>query len=265
MEFTALPISDKAKELVATSIANYKRYARLNLSVDTIVGRTLWITAHQYEAAPGGKVLTDTEIMDRATEVFGPLQEEGFAPIICVYTVSDGDPSKPVTKHRSGSHIHIDGKVGSVLRIAPPRVLFHTANGEQFFLINEDPAAGAKFEQLAHKAKAWVERAPFREHARAAKEDVAQLERVAEDSQDYIYQQIEALRPHLEKAGLDAKDYDALKDADRITHTNALGLNGEYYKTFSIDGTVVCRLHIDARRVIDVEAAPFKRLVEALR
>jgi hypothetical protein len=158
-----LPITEQARTLIATSIANYQRHARLNLSVDTLTSKVAWCTAHQAEPAVNGRVFTEAEILERATEAFAPLKEEGIEPIICVYTVADGDPMKSVTKHRLPPVEVVRGQKTAVLRIAQPRVLFTQDESGQLFLIEiEHLSAGHFFEGLRAKAKAWLKRSPFR-------------------------------------------------------------------------------------------------------
>lgn len=162
MEVKCLPILERTHALIQKSIENYQRYARLRLSIDTVGHKMTWCTAYQYEPAPNGKVLTADEILRRAREAFAPLAEEGLTPIICVYTVSDGSPDAPVTKHRLVEDLEFRGIRSKVLRIAPPRVLF-TQDGNELKLLEAEAIAPLHFwPQLKYQAEQWLKRIPYR-------------------------------------------------------------------------------------------------------
>ena len=157
-----LQLGDKERQQLEASIVNYRRHARLELRMDTVKGQEVWCTAHQEEPAVDGRLLSEGEILDRATEAFSPLLAAGYVPIIGVYTMEKGPPEKPVTKHRAAGDIELRNVKGSVLRQAPPRMLF-THDGDRLKLLAaEDIASMHFFEQLAAKAMAWWERAAFR-------------------------------------------------------------------------------------------------------
>ena len=163
MSQTGSPFTERTKLLVAKSAENYLRHARIKFSVDTVNRTIAWCTAHQVEPAVNGEVFTAEEILSRAQEAFTPLQADGIEPIICVYTIADGDALKSRKKHRKPPVSQIRGVKTAVLRIAQPRALFTSdPTGELFLLEIEDLGAAHLFDQLRAKAKAWLKREGWR-------------------------------------------------------------------------------------------------------
>ncbi|MBK7382667.1 MAG: hypothetical protein IPI81_04930 [Flavobacteriales bacterium] len=152
---TGLELTPDAFALLQTSHANYQRHARLMLHVDTVNGRVVWCTAHQPEPAVDGRVLTEAEILERATEAFAPLRTAGYTPIISVVEVGKGTPEKPMIKHRSARDILLDGREGFVLRQARPRMLFAMVGGTLELLAMEKAEHASKLDASIKKADHW--------------------------------------------------------------------------------------------------------------
>jgi hypothetical protein len=157
-----LPVDERTREVLATSMMKYRRFARLALSVDTIADGVVWCTAHQYEPAVNGRVLTAEEIDERARAAFAPLAEHGLTPVVCVYTLDDAPPERPKVKHRSASTYNIGGTRCTVLRIAHPRAIFTNDGAYQRVLRSEGPLTDQKARTLAMMAQAWAKRAHYR-------------------------------------------------------------------------------------------------------
>ncbi len=162
---SVLELDVDARSLLRTSIAHYQQHARLLLSVDTVNGKEVWCTAHQYEVPLTGTLLTQEQILERAQKVFAPLHAAGYEPIISVFTLEKGPPDKPVAKHRAASDIVMRGLRATVLRQAPPRMLFLSDAQQLKLLALEDVASGHFFEQLAYKANAWLKRSAYRDQS----------------------------------------------------------------------------------------------------
>lgn len=149
--------------VLAKSQAHYQRYARLALTVDTLgPDKLAWCSAHQTAMAANGTILSAAEIMERASEVFAPLQAAGYTPIISIYELNKGTPNAPIKKHRSTVGVVVRGMDAVVLRQAPPRMLFTMEGGSLEPLAAEHTGSLQQYPQLTYKAAQWLKRARFR-------------------------------------------------------------------------------------------------------
>lgn len=139
---------------------------------------------------------------------------------------------KPVTKHRSGAHITLRGITASALRIAQPRVLFHTNAEGTFFLANEDVGAGFNADDLKYKAAQWVKRAPFRDGSIAAGTAVGDLIEERHAAKDEVNAVLIA-------AGIDPEK--------PLSGQGVSFSNNNNVHTYIKDGKVIVRVEFDAR------------------
>ena len=159
----ALDLDTATRTQLRTSMEQYGRHARLRLSVDSVNGKVVWCTAHQSEAAPNGRVLTEAEIVDRAMEAFAGLRTAGYEAIISVVPVGKGTAERLIAKHRIAPDAVVQGREGMVLRQARPRMLFAMERGELQLLALEDAAQEGKVKICAPKAAEWLKRAHYRD------------------------------------------------------------------------------------------------------
>jgi hypothetical protein len=71
-----VPLTDKEKQLLEVSEANYRRYARISFQVVSYNGMELAVKVWQMEN-PSGKYLTAVELVERANGVFRDVIPEG--------------------------------------------------------------------------------------------------------------------------------------------------------------------------------------------
>lgn len=157
MNLEELPISEASRALVRTSMSNYQRYARVWLRVDSLVngltGAFAFCTVAQEEAGDL-RALSAAELLERAEEALAPLAAEGIRPLVTVKPMNEA-----VKKHRS---LPTSGDGQLVLRMVKPRALVALQAGNDRVVVMEE--AGEKEGTVLTKARAWADRARYRDH-----------------------------------------------------------------------------------------------------
>lgn len=69
MMIDQINISRSKKELIQNSINNYRRFARVQITIDKVVEEKVFVTVEQSHLV-GRKILTDQELRTRTKKVF---------------------------------------------------------------------------------------------------------------------------------------------------------------------------------------------------